>query len=77
MWLTKRIHDTWKVVKGMSSFNFDLIFDSDLSLYRNRPRDLHRSGTLEMFLVSLFYDRICLRIDVFKINYCLNILFII
>ena len=29
-WLTKRIHDTWKVVKGMSSFNFDLIFDSDL-----------------------------------------------
>ena len=30
VWLTKRIHDTWKVVKGMSSFNFDLIFDSDL-----------------------------------------------
>ena len=28
--LTKRIHDTWKVVKGMSSFSFDLIFDSDL-----------------------------------------------
>ena len=28
--LTTRIHDTWKVVKGMSSFNFDLIFDSDL-----------------------------------------------
>ena len=77
MWLTKRIHDTWKVVKGMSSFKFDLSFDSDLSLYRNRPRDLYRSGTLEMFLVSLLYDRICLRIDVFKINYCLNILFII
>ena len=77
MWLTKRIHDTWKVVKGMSSFNFDLIFDSDLQLYRNRPRDLHRSGTLEMFLVSLLYDHICLRIDVFEINYCLNILFII
>ena len=34
------------------------------------------SGTLEMFLASLFYDRICLRIDVFKINYCPNILFI-
>ena len=77
MWLTKSIHDTWKVLNGMSSFNFDLIFDSDLQLYRNRPRDLHRSGTLEMFLVSLRYDRICLRIDVFKINYCLNILFII
>ena len=30
VWLMKRIHDTWKVVKGMSSFNFDLIFDSDL-----------------------------------------------
>ena len=30
VWFTKRIHDTWKVVKGMSSFNFDLIFDSDL-----------------------------------------------
>ena len=66
MWLTKRIHDTWKVVKGMSSFNFDLIFDSGLLLYRNRPRDHHRSGTLEMFLVSLLYDRICLRIDVFN-----------
>ena len=77
MWLTKRIHDTWKVVKGMNSFNFDLIYDSDLQLYRNRPRDLHRSGTLEMFLVCLLYDRTCLRIDVFKINYCLNILFII
>ena len=35
---------------------------------RYRPRDLHRSGTLEMFLVSLLYDRICLRIDVFKAN---------
>ena len=56
VWLTKRIHDTWKVVKGMSSFNFDLIFDSDLWLYRSRPRDLHRSGTLEIFLVSLLYD---------------------
>ena len=30
VWLTKRIHDTRKVVKGMSSFNFDLIFYSDL-----------------------------------------------
>ena len=77
MWLTKRIYDTWKVVKGMSLFNFDLIFDSDLLLYRIRPRDLHRSGTLEIFLVSLLYDSICLRTDFFKINYCLNILFII
>ena len=73
----KRIHDTWKVVKGMRSFNFDLIFDSDPYLYQNKPRDLHRSGTLEMFLVSLLYDGICLRIDVFKRNYCLNILFMI
>ena len=30
MWRTKRIQGTWEVVKGMSSFNFDLIFDSDL-----------------------------------------------
>ena len=30
VWLTKRIHDTWKVVEGMRSFNFELIFDSDL-----------------------------------------------
>ena len=30
VWLTKRIHDIWKVVKGMSSFNFDLLSDSDL-----------------------------------------------
>ena len=33
VWLTKRIHDTWKVVKDMSSFNFDLIFDSDMYMY--------------------------------------------
>ena len=25
VWITKRIRDTWKVVKGMSSFNFDLV----------------------------------------------------
>ena len=30
VWLTKSIRDTWKVVKGISSFNFDSIFDSDL-----------------------------------------------
>ena len=77
VWITKRIRDTWKVVKGMSSFNFDLVLTPTCSTDRNRPRDLHRSGTLEMFLASLLYDRICLRIDVFKINYCLNILFII
>ena len=68
MWLTKRIHYPWKVVKSMSLFNSDLTFDSNPQLYRkvrNRPCDLHRSGTLEMFLVSLMHDRICLRIDVF------------
>ena len=44
----------------------------------NRPRiftDL--VWHMQMFLVSLLYDGICLRIDVLKINYCLNILFII
>ena len=78
--ITKRIHHTWKVVKGMRLLNSDLIYDSNLQLYGkvcNRLRHLHRSGTLEMFLVSLLYDRICLRIDVFKINYWLNIRFII
>ena len=35
------------------------------------------SGTFELFLVALLYDRICLKTDVFTINYCLNILFII
>ena len=30
VWRTKRIQGTWEVVKGMSSFDFDLIFDSDL-----------------------------------------------
>ena len=66
--------------KGMSLFNSDLIYDSDLQLYRkvrNSPRDFHRSGTLEMFLASLLSDSICLRIDVLKISYCVNTLFII
>ena len=36
---------------------------------------LWRPDTLEMFLVSLVYDHMRLRIDVSKINYCLNILF--
>ena len=40
-------------------------------------KSLWRPDTLEMFVVSLVYDHICLRIDVFKINYCLDILFII
>ena len=64
MWLTKRIliHHTWKVVKGMSLFNSDLIYDSDLQLYPkvlNRSRDFHQCGTLEMFLVYFQYDRTC------------------
>ena len=59
VWLTKKIRDTLKVVKAMSSFNFDLIFDSDLQLYHNRLHDLHRCGTFEMFLVSLLYGHIC------------------
>lgn len=76
----KRIHHTCKVGKGKSLFNSDLIYDSELQLCRkvcNKPHDLHQSGTLELFLVSLLYEHICLRIDVFQINYCVNILFII
>ena len=42
----------------------------------NRPRDLFR-GSLRMFFVSLLYERKCLRIDLFKIGYCLNVSFII
>ena len=43
----------------------------------NRPRDLYRCGSLGMFLVSLLYERKCLRIDLIKINCCLNVPFII
>ena len=32
---------------------------------------------LGMFLVSLLNERKCLRIDLFKINFCLNVPFII
>ena len=78
VWFTKRLQHTWKVVKGMCSFNSDLIYDSELSpKSTQQAARLHGSGTLEMFIVSLLYDRLCLRIDVFKINYCLNILLII
>ena len=30
VWVTKRIHHTWKVVKGMSLFNSDSIYDPNL-----------------------------------------------
>ena len=42
----------------------------------NRPRDLYRCGSLGMFLVSLLYERKCLRIDLIKINCSLNVPFI-
>ena len=50
---------------------------SDIAGDRQRDilESLWRPDTLQMLLVSLVYDHICLRIDVFKINYCLNILF--
>ena len=57
------------------------IYDSDQQMYArstdNRPRDLYRCGSLGMFLVSLLYERKCLRIDLIKINCCLNVPFII
>ena len=43
----------------------------------NRPRDLYRCGSLGMFLVTLLYKRKYLRIDLIKINCCLNVPFII
>ena len=43
----------------------------------NRPRDLYQCGSIGMFLVSLLYERKCLRIDLIKINCCLNVAFII
>ena len=42
----------------------------------NRPRDLFR-GSLGMFLSSLLFERKCLKIDLFKIDCCLNVSFII
>ena len=65
---------------NMKSFNRNSIYDSIPSLYQkvySRPHDLYWCGTLEMFLALLLYNRICLRTDVFKLNCCLNILFII
>ena len=43
----------------------------------SRPRDLYQCGSRGMFLVSLLYERKCLRIDLIKINCCLNVPFII
>ena len=42
----------------------------------NRPRNLCR-GSLGMFLASLLYVLKCLRIDLFKIDCCLHVSFII
>ena len=60
--------NTWKVVKGMSSFDFDLIFDFDL---------YYTATGRAIFTDLVMIVKLCLRIDVFKINYCLNILSII
>ena len=43
----------------------------------SRPCDLYQCGSRGMFLVSLLYERKCLRIDLIKINCCLNVPFII
>ena len=42
-----------------------------------RPRDPYRCGLLGMFLVSLLYERKCLKIDLLKVKCCLNVPFII
>ena len=42
----------------------------------NRPRNLFR-GSLGMFLASLLYELECLRTDLFKIDCCLHVSFII
>ena len=42
----------------------------------NRPRDPYRCGSLGMFLVSLLYERKSLKIDLIKIDCCLNVPFI-
>ena len=41
----------------------------------NRPRDLYCCCSLGMFLVSFLYEGRCLRIDLLKINCCLNVPF--
>ena len=43
----------------------------------NRLRDRYRCGSLGIFLVSLLYERKFLRIDLIKINCCVNVPFII
>ena len=75
---TKRIKHTWKVVKGMFSFNSDLIYDSEL--YTEKYATGRTSSPIWytwnvhcIFAVwSYMFKNWC-----FKINYCLNILLII
>ena len=43
----------------------------------NWPCDLYRCGSLGMVHVSLLYECKCLKIDLIKINCCLNVPFII
>ena len=71
----ERIHGTWNVLTGSRFItpNRSGIPEST----DNRPRDLYRCGSLGMFLVSLLYELKCLRIDLFNINCCLNVPFII
>ena len=66
----------------MRRFNRHSIYDSDPQLYTRKyckqaARDLYSCGSLGMFLVSLLYERNYLRIDLVKINCCLNVPFMI
>ena len=67
----ERIHRTWNVLTGilfMTTIRSCILLEST----DNRPRDLKRCGSHGMLLVSLLYDRKCLRIDLLKENRCLN-----
>ena len=70
-----RIHRTWNVLSSIRLMTPIRICISEST--DNRPRDLYWYGSLGMFLVSLLYERKCLRSDLIKRNCCLNVPFII
>ena len=80
--LYRKSCDVWRKNPSiMKRFNrlfeaFDLIRSGIPESTDNRPPDLYRCGSLGMFLVSLLYERKCLRSDLIKINCCLNVPFI-
>ena len=71
----ERIHRTSNVLTGIRFMT--PIRSCILESTENRPRDLYPCGSLGMFLVSVLYERKYLRVDLIKINCCLNVPFMI